>query len=407
VNFKFQISNFKILGIAYIIGIIALCLYSFTQVDLGLTLTRASFFQTIQTSFQYIGYFNRPLSTYIYIGIVCYLFFFYLYILAKYQSFSIRQIWTVVIISSLILLFSYSAFSYDIFNYIFDARIWTTYGKNPYEFKALDFPNDSMLAFMHWTHRVYPYGPVWLFITIPVSYIGFGYFLLTYFLFKVIMVSCFLATVWFIQKILYLIAPKNVLFGLVFFALNPFVLIESLVSSHNDIVMLFFFICGLYFFVKKRYIFTFISLVLGYGIKFASAAYPLIIHSISIIVLGAGIGIGAYIQKKVKLRWEIFFMICTMLMIIPVVFASLRTNFQPWYFLSLMPFAALSGKKFYIFIPIIIMSFIILFEYVPYLYLGNWNNPVPFILQMITISGIILAITTTVVIAGYKKLLRS
>jgi heme/copper-type cytochrome/quinol oxidase subunit 4 len=305
-----------------------------------------------------------------------------------------------------VLLFSYAAFSYDIFNYIFDAKIWTYYGKNPYEFKALDFPNDPMLSFMHWTHRVYPYGPVWLFITIPISYVGFSYFLLTYFLFKVVMVVCFLATVWFIQKILQVIAPKNVLFGVAFFALNPFVLIESLVSSHNDIVMLCFFMCGMYLLIKKRYVLTFIVLVLGYGIKFASATYPLFIHAISIIGLALSICIFFYVQKKGKFRWEIFFMICTILMIIPVVLASLRTNFQPWYFLSLLPFAALAGKKYYIVVPSIMMSYIVLFEYVPYLYLGNWNSPVPGILQSITMGGIFLAIVSVFVIAGYKKLLR-
>ena len=47
----------------YIVVSICLFLYSYTQVDLNLTLSRASTVQTIQKAFQYIGFYNRPVST--------------------------------------------------------------------------------------------------------------------------------------------------------------------------------------------------------------------------------------------------------------------------------------------------------------------------------------------------------
>ena len=233
--------NYKFLAGCYVLGIIALFFYSFTQVDLSLTLSKASWIQDFQKVFQYIGYFNRPLSTYLFIGIVIFLFASYFLIIKNIERFSKKQIWSLIMVSAVVLGISYNAFSYDLFNYIFDAKIFTHYGQNPYEYKALDFAavQEPMLSFMRWTHRTYPYGPVWLGITIPISYLGMNYFLVTFFLFKTLMVSAFIATVWLIKKIVSDTKTTDELQAIALFALNPFVLIESVVSAHVDIVMIF------------------------------------------------------------------------------------------------------------------------------------------------------------------------
>ena len=67
----------KLITFGWLLTIIFLFLYSFTQIDLGLTLTRASFWQPIQRTFQQIGYFQRPLSTIFYLLILAALFGFY------------------------------------------------------------------------------------------------------------------------------------------------------------------------------------------------------------------------------------------------------------------------------------------------------------------------------------------
>jgi len=67
--------------IAWLAAVLALLLYSFTQIDLGLTLTRASYWQPIQKAFQQIGYFQRPLSTLLFLLILFFLFGLYFLIL--------------------------------------------------------------------------------------------------------------------------------------------------------------------------------------------------------------------------------------------------------------------------------------------------------------------------------------
>lgn len=401
---KLIVERLKIIvGIGYIVGIVALFFYSFTQIDLSLTLSQASWVQQFQKSFQYIGYFQRPLSTYLFIGIILLLYVLYGLLLTYIKRFSKKQLWSIILFSAILLGFAYNAFSYDLFNYIFDAKIITYYGQNPYEHKALDYAQDGepMLSFMRWTHRVYPYGPVWLGITVPLSFLGMQYFLLTFFLFKALMVASFLGTVWYIGKILQKTYPDYEKLGMAFFALNPFVLIESLVSAHIDIVMMLFMMLGMYLLVQKKYIMTFAVFVLTYGIKFASPELSFTLHLLIILGLAFGLFIFSKIQKK--FAWDSWFIMIGCLMIIPVIFASVRTNFQPWYLLSLLPFAALASRKIYIVVPVLIMSFFALLEYIPYLYFGNWDAPIPSYLLWIRVSGMVLAGLAGVIFLVQKR----
>ena len=390
-----QISNLKFIEVGYLLTIVGLFLYSFTQIDLSLTLSQVSIWQTAEKFFKNIGYFQRPLSSAIFVSVVLLLFTFYLLILNAVRSKKIskKSIWLLIISSTIILNFSYNAFSYDLFNYIFDAKIVAFYHQNPYLHKALDFPGDPMLSFMHWTHRLYPYGPVWLGLTVPLA-VGLKFFLLTFFLFKILISLSFVGTVYFIGKILKKVSPEDEAFGITFFALNPLVVIESLVSSHNDMVMIFFAVCSVYLLMNKKYIRSIILFILSIGVKFATA----FILPIYILIL--------FIKKRKKeVNWQFLFTLVASIMIIPVVLASYRTNFQPWYLLNILPFAALVSRKYYIFIPSVILSLFATFEYLPFLYLGNWDKPVPSILFWMTASSIILSLLFTIA-WGLKKVIK-
>lgn len=364
----------------WIITAVALLLYSFTQVDLSLTLSQVSIWQGIQKFFQGIGYFNRPLSTILFLSIVSLMFILYGLTLGLVRKKVIdrKTLWKIVIGISLILFLSYNAFSYDLFNYIFDAKIVTHYGQNPYEHKALDYPGDPMLSFMHWTHRTFPYGPFWLALTIPLSFIGFGYFLLTFYLFKLSIAAGYIGSVYFIEKI----SKKSEIdpiFAIAFFALNPLVLIESLVSAHIDIVMVFFALVSLSLFLTRRYIKSFALLIVSIGIKFAT------LFLVPALVL----------DLVFKVDRKTVFMAATASMIVAVLIATFRTNFQPWYLLLVVPFASFIAKKYFIVIPVFITSFAGLLQYVPFLYLGNWNPPIPAVLNWIMAISIITSFLLT------------
>jgi hypothetical protein len=373
----------------FIFSFILLLLYSYTQIDLNLFLSKYEPILSFQRFFQNIGYFQRPLSTYLYLGIIGLLFAFYFYALdlARKNKLNLKEVWKIVLIGGALLTFAYNAFSYDLFNYIFDAKIVTYYQQNPYDHKALDYTGDPMLNFMRWTHRTYPYGPSWLGLTVPLSFFGMNFFLPTAILFKALATASYLGTVWFISKILNKIDPKNLVFGVVFFALNPLVIVESLASAHLDIAMMFFGALAFYLLISKKFINSFFSLLFSIGIKFATG-----------FLLPVFVWVW---YKKGLIAWDRIVKYSIILMSLSVVAATLRTNFQPWYLLSVLPFAALLSKKYYVFIPSAILSFTSLLIYVPYLSSGNWDPPIPQQLFFITTGGIFVS----VVLVSFKALL--
>lgn len=378
----------KLIFPLWVLVALGLFFYSFTQVDLSLTLSRASFLQDFQKAFQYVGWFNRPLSTYLYIALLIIAFTLYRYTLSLINKKQLERklvIKTIVVVGAVLFL-SYCAFSYDLFNYIFDAKIITHYHQNPYFHKALDYAGDPMLSFMRWTHRTYPYGPFWLVLTVPLSYVGFGIFVFTFYLFKLLMFATFIGSVLVIERI----AKKlnfDPIYAMAAFALNPLVLIESLVSAHNDIVMLFFGLLSLLLFVEGKYVKSAIWLTVSILIKFATA---LMIPALAI-------------RKFKKIKDEQFIYLIVLFMIAAVIFATIRTQFQPWYLLYVLPFTAFIQKKYFVAIPVILISLAGLLQYIPYLYTGNWDPPIPLILNSIMVGSIVLSLISIGIFKSLKK----
>lgn len=376
----------KLLIWGWVLASLLLAIYSFTQIDLSLTFSQASIWQYIQKFMQYIGYYMRPLSTYLFISIILLMFGLYIWTLIRAAKGKIENstLWKIVLPVSLILFFSYNAFSYDFFNYIFDAKLVTYYHVDPHQFRALDFYRDPMLSFMHSTHRTYPYGPTWIWITVPFSFLGLNYFLGTFYLFKLLIVGSFVGSVYFLEKLLNLAKSKKILFGTILFALNPLVLIESAVSAHNDIVMVFLGLGSLYFLLKKKWLTSFVFLTLSVGIKYATVLLvPFIIYVLF-----------KQIRKK-EVNFPLLFNLLFLAMLFGVAIVSFASGqnknpeFQPWYLLLMLPFASfLSQRKLIVYL-VIFVSLGALVSYVPYLYNGEW--PKNIVDLKLILLGVVLA----------------
>jgi hypothetical protein len=384
----------KIISYSFIFVIIALFFYSFTQVDLSLTLSQASFLQTIQKSFQQVGYFNRPLSTVFYLLILGLLTLYSLYFLrlSLKNKLNIKLFRNLVLLTAGILSFSYVAFSYDLFNYIFDAKIITHYGDNPYFHKALDYPNDPMLSFMRWTHRLYPYGPIWLILTVPVSLLGLKVFLITFFLFKFLAAAFYLGSVYLIYKITQKINPGYEIFNAVLFAFNPLVIVESLVSSHNDIAMVFFALFGLYLYFVKSKILGIVFVVISALIKIPTAVLllPMVINFLP--------------NRRYNLSPQKFIWLSVVLAIIGLFYSMTKLEIQPWYFLWILPFAALLKPNKYVIALILGTSLGLLLRYTVLLYYGNWDGFLVTVRNVLTIIPIILSVIIAFCLKNIKKL---
>lgn len=373
------------LSLGWLLSAFVLFLYSFTQIDLNLTLTRIPFWQEIQRNFQYVGYFNRPLSLAIYLGILFLLFGFYLAILegTRRKWFSSRELWRLILITTLILCFAYNAFSYDLFNYVFDAKIVTFYHQSPYQYRAMDFPNDPMLGFMHWTHRYFPYGPLWLVVTVPLSFIGWQKLVPTMLLIRGLAIISYLGGCWLIERILAKTNSKTSLVGLSAFAFNPLVIIEVLVSAHNDILMMTLGLAAFWLLLRRKAFFGWLALGLSAGVKFATA------------LLAPALLLVSFLQwQKKKIDWERIWQLSFFLMMAAVLAAIKRDELKPWYLLYPLPFMALASRSKWLFWPTIGLSLGVLLHYAPFLYLGNWDPPVPEVKLKLTLlfltAGVII-----------------
>jgi hypothetical protein len=342
---------------AYLFVLFSLSIYSYSQIDLNLTLLQTPWFLAFKDLVINLGYYNRPLSTIFFLIILLLMYWFYWKLVIGN--------WKLVIgVIGVLALLSYPFLSHDLFNYIFDARIITTYHLNPYFYKALDFPADDWVRFMHWTHRTYPYGPVWLLITIIPSFLGFGKFILTLLNFKLLFTGAYLLNCYLVSKI----NPQN----LKFFALNPLIILETLYSPHNEALMLTFFLLGVYF--SKNKVLMLVSLLLSGGVKFITwlAIPPLL--SID----------------KVNARAMSLSIVLISLGLVPVI---LGREMYPWYLVTIIGLAALTdNKNLQKFLGI--FSFGLLLRYVLYLYTGLYSSETILAQNTITVTFIFIALLT-------------
>ncbi|MBI2010433.1 MAG: hypothetical protein HYS86_04650 [Candidatus Chisholmbacteria bacterium] len=331
---------------------LALTLYSFSQVDLNLTLSAHPAYQSFQTQLTTLGYFHRPLSTAIYLLIVLLLAIGYLLlaIAVRKRTIKKRQLWILIGLVVILLLPSYPAFSHDVFNYLFDARIATKYGLSPWHYKALDFPADDWIRFMRWTHRPSVYPPVWIGLSLIPSFLGFGKFIVTLGLFKLLAAISYLGSSLLMVKIAEKLKKSQPLTYLALFALNPLVIIESLVNAHMEIVMIFFALLSFYFILRGKSALGWVSLIASVGIKFMTFYLGLLL-----------------LKGKNYLRYTVW--LGTVILIAFIAWYG----FQPWYLLWILPFALLiKGWERQLYI---IASTAVLFWNVPLVLLGDFDLP--------------------------------
>lgn len=215
----------RLIPILYAIVLLLFSLYSYALIDPNLTLIKTSWWEAFRNQMVYFGYYRRDISSVIYITFVIILFIFHLWFSKKYKNYSPLKIAFIV---GLILLISYPFLSHDFFNYLFDAKILTWYHQNPYFHKALDFPKDPWLRFTQWTERSYPYGPLFLALTALPSFLSMGKFILDFFLLKLFFSLFFFLSVFYLNRL-------NKRWAIIF-ATHPLILIEGLVSTHNDLL---------------------------------------------------------------------------------------------------------------------------------------------------------------------------
>ena len=352
----------------FILTLVLFSIFTYSFVDINL-----SYLKGLYTGL-YLN--NRFLLSAVYSILIFILFGFSYFLLSNIDRLKVnlRRIILLIVLATI---FAYpAALTFDIFNYVTSARVTFLYQENPYIIYPIEFLDDPYLAFTRAANKTALYGPFWIFLTGIPYFAGLGNFILTLFSFKAFIALFYIGTVYFMRKL-----DKTAAF---FFALNPLVIIESLVSSHNDIVMIFFALLSFYLFYRRKFVFSILSIVGSIFIKPATLfLFPIYLGMIKDRIIGKKIN-----QEK-AFRYSAIFMFVIFLL------SPLREELYPWYASWFIVFTAFFHKNKFLQNLVLVFSLGLMLRYVPYMATGGYFGTTPIIrnIFMITPAFIFLLFT--------------
>lgn len=370
-----------------------LTVFSYSYVDLNLTISQNRQVLEFISIMQQLGYYNRPQATLIYLIFIIFAFSFFICNLWLFHKskIGIKYLTVCTLCNTIILILAYPFLSSDLFNYLFDAKIILKYHLSPYTHKPLDFPQDDWLRFMRWVHRYSPYGPLWLGMSIIPAALGFGKFILNFFAFKIFIASFHLLNSFIIYKFLQKTRPNQLLLGTAFYALNPLFLIEGIANAHNDIVLAAFLLSAIFFLAVREKVKSCLALFIGIFIKYI----PLLI--IPWVIISSTVKTDKDQNRIILLSLATMtlftYLFSSFKITVPFVSSgATQVQFQPWYLFWTIPYVAMLPMASLITIATA-LSFGASLRYLPYLYLGDWSHPgTSTFMQFVTILPLLASI---------------
>jgi len=306
---------------------------------------------------------HRILVSVIYFFIVSIFFVVYIFLLKNINS-VIQNLSEIKKFIPLFLVpvFAYPAmFSYDIFNYIATSKVLFYYHENPYLIMPIDFIGDPTLVFTRAANKLALYGIFWTFISGIPYLLSFGNYLVSILMFKLFAGLFYLGLIFLIWKL-----TRNKL-SVVLFAANPLVIIETFISGHNDVVMMFFALLAVYSLKNKRIFLAVIFLVLSIFIKYATLFLaPLFLLTVI-----------QYAKNK-KIDWSKFYLWAFFSMLAIFVLSFLREEIYPWYAVWPLTFLVLIPQKRKFINIFLGLSYGLMLAYIPYMYFGTYFGTTPF-----------------------------
>lgn len=351
-----------IFSVAYGFILVSITLFSYTFIDANLPHFNR-FYSGLATS-------QRFITTIVFLFFVVLLALLYFLVLRwlKKKILSSHFFLKLLLFTVALLFFSYPAMlSHDIFNYITTAKVAFFYGENPYLVMPIEFIGDPNLLFTRAANKIALYGPSWILLSAIPHFLGMGNIVTTIFFFKLFIVMFYVGTVWLIWKL------SKSLSSTILFALNPLVLVEVLISAHNDIVMMFFALLAFYFLKQHKIVFSIVTLIASILIKYATIALvPLFLFAVFTRTRG----------KKVSL--ESLFYISGWAMMAVFLLSPLREEIYPWYVIWILGFAVLVPERKFLLVLSLAFSLTTLLRYVPVFLTGSYFGLTPLTKELVT-----------------------
>ena len=345
----------RVVTSVFITTLILFSIFSYAYVDVNLS----------YLSGLYTGYYfaHRILLASIYTILIAVLFGCF-YFFTKNADRLKRNLKKTIILAIIATVIAYPAvLAFDIFNYIATARVLFLFQENPYIIYPIEFINDPHIDFTRAANKTALYGPFWILLTGIPYFLGLGNFLFTMFSFKLLIAGFFVGTIILLNKL-----DKR---AVLFFALNPLVIIETLGSAHNDIVMMFFALLPFYL-LRSHKVLSLVSFIGSFMIKFATI-FLLPVYLMS------------FARKiKEKYKYSAIFMFIVFLL------SPLREELYPWYAIWFIVFTAFLYKNRFLQNLVLVFSFGLLLRYIPYMATGNYFGPTPIFRNLLMVAPVVI-----------------
>lgn len=346
----------------YVLLLIFLTLFSYAYIDPNLF-----YLKRLYSGFAFE---EREMVTAVFVIFIFVLFFFYFAFIWLFinKKLSVSSIKWLIGITTITLLFSYpTMLSYDIFNYILTAKALYFYKENPYLIMPIEFTNEPLLLFTHAANKIALYGPAWILLTGVPYVLGFGNFVTTLFAFKAVNVFFYLG----ISLLLWKLA-KNLL-PIILFSLNPLIVMETLVSSHNDIAMMFFALLSFLLLTRRKIGYAVLAFLVSVLIKYATVfLFPIFLYA----------AVRTY--KNEAVDWQKIFAASSLSMFAIFLLSPLREEIYPWYGTWFLSFAALLPKRRVLLYTFLAFSFGLLLRYIPFMLSGTHSGYTPIVKTFLT-----------------------
>lgn len=354
----------KIFFLSYLLFLVGLVIFSYFFIDPNFLYLQGF----------YSGVFTKE-KTLVAIVYAFFILFFSAFYLLFWWLFSKKKINTAILkkligTTAITLFFSYPAMlSYDIFNYLTTAKVLFFYRENPYIVMPTEFQGDELLLFTRAANKVALYGPSWLVLTGLPYLLSFGNVLLTLLNFKILIFLFYFGTVFLIFKL-----SKSWL-SVFLFALNPLVIMETLVSLHNDIVMIFLALLSFFFLMKKKIWPGVVFLILSILVKYTT------IFLIPVFIYAAW-----KTAKKQAISWQKIFYFSALLLFFAFFLSPIREEIYSWYALWFFAFVSLIPSRKNLLSVSLALLFGLLLRYIPYLFSGTYSGLTPITKEILTFS---------------------
>jgi hypothetical protein len=137
----------------------------------------------------------------------------------------------------------------DVFNYLNYGRMGVVHGLNPYTtIPQLEPHTDPTFLISNWHHLLSPYGPLFTLFTYALAPLGVA---ASFWVLKAVLLAAALGTLRLVWRCAEMLGRRP-LVPTLFVGANPLVLLWGLGGDHNDFLLVFFMMLGIYLLLRAR-----------------------------------------------------------------------------------------------------------------------------------------------------------